>query len=258
MASKGRSNRGEKRASENRAFARNVTLGLVVVGGLLALVVMANRWSNREVIKSIAISGNEVLDSTEIAALLGVEEGTSLSQVDLAELEGRVIDHPFIKGGVIWKGTEGLVLDVEERSPVAVTIMRGRAVYLDDRGVPLPFRFGVATPDVPVLDGVLEGEEIDSARVAEGIRVATLLREYGAGLDHRISTIQRSRSGEYSFRLVDGDLLVRVGPKEEVRSRLPKLEAFLNHVLLQEGTARFGTIDLRWRGQVVAEVEQEA
>lgn len=250
-----RSTRKKKKGTgENRRFAQKVTLGLVVVGGLIALVVLANRWSAKESVRTISISGNEVLDSAEIAGLLDLPDQTSLSDVDLAGLERRVLEHPFIKGGVIWKGSQGLVLEVEERTPVAVTVMHGRAVYLDDRGVPLPFRFGAAAADVPVLEGVVtngEPERFDSAAVAEGIAVATALREYGAGLDHRISTIGRAADGEITLRLVDGNLPVRIGPKSEVAARLPKLDAFLNGVILREGTSGMRGIDLRWRGQVV-------
>ena len=254
--------RGKKRATgrahgegENRRFAQNVTLGLVVIGGLIALIVLANRWSAGESVRTISISGNDVLDSAEIAGLLELPERISLSDVDLAGLEQQVIDHPYIKGSVLWKGSNGLVLEVEERTPVAVTVMSGRAIYLDDRGVPLPFRFGAAKPDVPVLEGVVvrtgEREDLDSARVAEGIAVAAALRDYGPALDHRISTIRRADDGEISLYLADGNLPVRVGRGSEVAGRLPKLDAFLRRVIARQGTTGMRSIDLRWRGQVV-------
>ncbi len=255
MSGRRKISKGKRKGTgENRRFAQNVTLGLVVVGGLIALVVLANRWSAKESVHTISISGNEVLDSAEIATLLDLPDGTSLSDVDLAGLEQQVLEHPFIKGDVIWTGSDGLVIEVEERTPVAVTVMHGRAIYLDDRGVPLPFRFGAAAADVPLLEGVVqpgEPERLDSAAVAEGIAVATALREYGGGLDHRISAIGRSTDGEITLRLVDGNLPVRVGPRSEVAARLPKLDAFLNRVVVPEGTAGMRGIDLRWRGQVV-------
>ena len=236
---------------DNRRFAQNVTLGIVVVGLLLALVVMANRWSDRELLRSITVIGTLVLDSAEVAGQLAIPERTSLSDVDLGELERRLAAHPFIRGGVIWRDAGGIVVEVEERSPVAVTIMDGRAVYLDDRGTPLPFRFGVATPDVPVLEGIVDRGRLDSAALAEAVDVVRIIREGGGLLARQISTIGRSADGEYTLRLVDGDVVVRLGYPEAIRGRLAKLELFLDQVLLQQGPTRFASIDLRWQGQVV-------
>lgn len=239
------------RRVDNRRFAQNVTLGIVVVGLLLALVVMANRWSDREPLRSIAVVGTLVLDSAEVAGQLAIPERTSLSGIDLGELERRLAAHPFIRSGMIWRDAEGLVVEIEERSPVAVTIMDGRAVYLDDRGTPLPFRFGVATPDVPLLEGISDRGEIDSTALAETIEVVRMIREGGSFLARQTSTIARDPKGEYSLRLVDGDVFVRLGELGAIRQRLPKLELFLDQVLLEQGATRFASIDLRWQGQVV-------
>ena len=239
------------RGVDNRRFAQNVTLGIVVVGLLLALVVMANRWSDREPLRSIAVVGTLVLDSAEVAGQLAIPERASLSGIDLGELERRLAAHPFIRSGVIWRDAEGLVVEIEERSPVAVAIMDGRAVYLDDRGTSLPFRFGVATPDVPLLEGIADRGVIDSVALAETIEVVRMIREGGSLLARQTSTITRDPTGEYSLRLVDGDVFVRLGELGAIRQRLPKLELFLDQVLLEQGATRFASVDLRWQGQVV-------
>ena len=87
--------------------------------------------------------------------------------------------------------------------------------------------------------------------LAEAVDVVRIIREGGGLLARQISTIGRSADGEYTLRLVDGDVVVRLGYPEAIRGRLAKLELFLDQVLLQQGPTRFASIDLRWQGQVV-------
>lgn len=243
--------RAVRNGGENRRFAQNVTLGIVVAGLLMTLVMLANRWSDRELLSSVEVIGAVVLDTAEIVRHLDIPERSSVSELDLGALERRLLEHPFVRGGALWSDGDRIVVEIEERSPVAATVIDGRAVYLDDRGMPLPFRFGVGAPSVPLLEGVVEQGELDSARLAEAIEVVGIIRERGPGLDHQVSVVGCRPDGEYTLRLVDGDIAVRAGAIDDLRRRLAKLEVFLDRVLPEERPEAFASIDLRWRGQVV-------
>ena len=223
-------------------------------GGIVALVVVANKWLAREQLKNVRVIGQVVLDTTEVLKQVALGDTVVLRELDLRELEERITSHPFIRSAAAYYGGDGqLVLEIEERSPVAATVMDGLPVYLDVKGMPLPFRFGLAAPDVPVLDGILSdsADVIDSLRAVEAVAVATTLQEYGDAVYRRVAAIRRESSGEYTLVLADGAVSVRAGFPEEIGPRLYKLEAFLRNVLASEGARNAEVIDIRWDGQVV-------
>ena len=238
--------------AESRRFASKVSFGIIVVGAMIGLVAVANRWIAREQLESIVIKGNMVLDTTEILEQAALPDSVRVKGIDLDEVEQKLTAHPYIAHAAAWEGGSGsLVIEVEERAPVAVTIIKGEPVYLDASAVPLPFRFGVAAPDVPVLEGVTDDEEIDSLKVIEAIGVAGTLRDYNELLYQRIATISRGKEGTFSFRLTENGVPVLVGTADEILSRLPKLELFLAQVIARRGAKELRQIDLRWSDQVV-------
>lgn len=239
---------------ETRRFATNVSLGIVLVGGLIALVAVANKWMAKESLRTVRIVGSVVLDTAEILKQAALPDTARVSEVDLKAVEGRVAEHPFIRSVSAYYGGDGrLVLEVEERSPVAAAVLDDNPVYLDVNGIALPFRFGIAAPDVPILSGIRgdEGERFDSAKTVEAIGVAQTLNEYGEGLYRRVAEIRRGADGEYTLILTDGGVPVLAGSANEIGPRLPKLEGFLRQVLAAEGAGNAEQVDLRWVGQVV-------
>ncbi len=238
--------------SESRRFASKVSLGIILTGGIIGLVAVANKWIAREHLDSISIRGLAVLDTTEILEQAALPDSVRVKDVDLEEVEKRLSAHPFVESVAVWEGGSGsLVIEVRERAPVAVTVIKGEPVYLDASAIPLPYRFGIAAPDVPVLEGVNSEEGVDSIKVIEAIEVAESLREYNDLLYRRIATIRRGEDGAFSFTLTDNAVPVIAGEKDEILARLPKLELFLAEVLRRRGAANLQRIDLRWDGQVV-------
>lgn len=237
---------------ESRRFASRVSLGMILAGGIIGLVVVANRWMAKETLHGVRVIGAVVMDTAEVLKQAAIPDSVRVQRLNLKEIEERVADHPFVAKAAAYYGGDGqLVLEIDERSPVAVTVISRGPVYLDAGAVILPFRFGVAAPDVPVLSGLADGDRLDSAKGVEAIGVAESLRQYNELLYRRISEIHRGASGEYTLILADGGVPVIAGKPEEIPPRLPKLEAFLNRVLASEGPARARLIDLRWDGQVV-------
>lgn len=250
--SKSKKGSGKSNRSESRRFASKVSFGIIVVGAMIALVAVANKWTAREELRSIIIEGNLVLDTTEVLKQAALSDSVSVKSIDLEEVEERLIAHPFIAGAVAWEGGSGsLVLEVKERAPLAVTIIGDEPVYLDAQAVPLPYRFGIAAPDVPVLGGMETDGVLDSSKVMEAMEVANTLRNYNDLLYRQIAEIRRDDEGVYTLRLTDGGVPVIAGEPEDIAPRLPKLEAFLEQVVAHRGAGELRQIDLRWSGQVV-------
>lgn len=251
-----------------RRFATRVSTGLLVVGAVVGLVVVANKWAKKEEMREIRIVGRMILDSAEIMRHADIPDSVPFQKLDLHAIEGRLSSHPFISRAEIYRGENGtLVVEISERAPVAVTFLGGSPVYLDSLGVALPYRFSSAGFDLPVLAGIERADSaasapatgarsggdprIDSARTREALQVLGSLRSYDEGLYRQISEVRREPWGEYLFLTADGAVPVRAGLPAEIGGRLRKLDLFLTTVLAAKGAASASSIDLRWKGQVV-------
>lgn len=254
----------ETSREETRRFASNVSAVLMILGAIVGLVLIANRWSAREGVRQIRIVGRRILDSSEIVQSAGLPQGISLQRLDLAEVERRLTSHPFIARAAVYRGENGtLVIEIAERAPVAVTFVDGAPQYLDSSGVRLPYRFSSAGFDVPVISGILSpvagadtasmvpAIRIDSARVREALGVSAAIRTFDEGLFRQISEIRREPNGEYTLMTADGAVPVRAGRAVGIESRLSKLDLFLATTFNAEGASRAAYIDLRWEGEVV-------
>ncbi len=240
----------------SRRFASSISLGIIAVGVLSALVAVANRWSDREGLASVVVRGNHVLSASEILKQAELPDSITVEKLDLSQVERRIADHPFIEGAVIYDGGKGaLIVEIDERSPVGVTVLDGEPVYVDVNGVELPFRFGATAADVPVISGTMRrgvrGDALDSIALREAIGVVESIRMHDETLYRRIAEVRRGRGGSYTLLLTDGGLPVTIGTADEIVPRLAKLAIFIERVLTVEGTDQIRAIDLRWTDQVV-------
>jgi len=250
-----------------KRFAANVSTGILIVGGIIGLVMLANKWSKREELRNFRIVGRKILDSAEVMKQAAVPDSLPFAKLNLAEIESRVESHPFISGASVYRGEHGtLVIEIVERAPVAVTMINGSPTYIDSLAIPLPYRFSTAGFDLPVIGGVERTgaadtalraqhrtvpQELDSARAMEALALLDSLKSYDMALYRQISEVRREGNGEYTFVTADGGVPVRVGLPAEIPSRLRKLDLFMTTVLASRGVDKASSIDLRWKGQVV-------
>lgn len=246
-----------------RRFASNVSTGLLLIGAIVGLVIVANRWAKKEETQSIRIIGRTILDSAEIMRYAAVPDTVPFRKLDLHAIEERVESHPFIVRAQVYREeNETLVLEIAERAPVAVTFVGGAPVYIDSLGVPLPYRFSSAGFDLPVLAGI-ERERaaastdsaglanLDSVRTRESLGVLAAMRNYDDALYRQISEVRREPDGEYLLFTADGAVPVKAGHAVDIAGRLRKLDLFLTTVLAARGSSDAASVDLRWKGQVV-------
>ncbi len=243
----------DTRRAEAQRFASNLSMVLIAVGVVVGLVIVANRWSDRESLQHVRIVGRVVLDSAEIVRLADIPEGVPMASLDLEAIERGVLSHPYITRAAAYRGARGtLVLEIVERTPVGITFLDKSPFYLDSQAVLLPYRFSAATFDVPVITGATHDGTLDSARAYGALQIAQATRAYDDVLYRSISEIRCEANGEYTMILADGGTPVRIGAGESVEPRLHKLAAFLRAMHADRVDADLAYIDLRWRGQVVA------
>ena len=249
----------QRTREESKRFASTVSTGLVVVGAVVALVAVANKWMSREELRGFRIEGRTILDSSEIVERAAVPDSLPLTKIDLEEIEIRLKGHPFISNASVYRGENGtLVMEIEERAPVAVTFLSGSPVYLDSAATALPYRFSSAAFDVPVVAGVENGERLDSVKALEAITVAREIRSYDDAVYRQLSEIRRDGSGEYTLVTAEQGVSIRVGGAVGIAPKLGKLDLFLRTLNAADGHGRIRYVDLRWKGQIVVRwVEQQ-
>lgn len=248
-------------SEDARRFASNVSIGLVTAGAIIALVLVANKWAAREELTSVRIVGRSVLDSAEVMRSAGLAPGVILERLDLDSVERNVAAHPFIASASAYRAEGGvLVLEIAERTPVAVVLIDGVPSYLDSTAALLPYRFSPAGFDLPLVRGVERGGPattqgvetlIDTVLAREALTVVAAVRAHDDGLYRQISEVCRDAAGEYTLVLADGAAPVRCGRAEELPARLRKLDRFMTGIAAERSPAAIAAIDLRWKGQVV-------
>ncbi len=235
---------------DSRRFASAVSVGLLIAGAIAGLVAVANKWMKREPLEQIKIVGRHVLDSAEIAQKAAIPDSLPLGKLNLKEIETNLIAHPFITDVSVYREEQGtLVLQIQERAPVAVTFVGGAPVYLDSAGVTLPFRFSSAAFDVPVVGGISNGRKVDSLRrwrLSERYSCPELTTASSANLRNQ------PRAGTAStYCCLSMGFRFRAGNSLQFFEVSKNPDPFWRTVLLSEGTNNIQSIDLRWQGQVV-------
>lgn len=187
--------RGVPRASRRRrprwpAMIGGVALlGLVVVAGVLAARVVSVWHPHWEVpwpvIRTVELRGVSRLSREEVRAVLPIHEGDRCSMGELRAAARRLSAHPWIAGVTLsWVMPDTLIVQVQERQPVAVVREGGVPWYVDRDGLLLgpagdkPGPVGVELGGVSV--GQLRAGSVEERRrVQEGVALLELMRKDG-------------------------------------------------------------------------------
>jgi len=193
---------------KNRPAKRGGTLGRkekirktapfrrVVVGSLLACLIVTVmiggqsvvRWVNEWTeIQQLTILGLDRLSREEIITQLNLPELSSLWSIDPDRLSRQLETHPWIRSVTFDRVfPHSLVVQVEERQPVAVLEASGKSYFLDVDGYVLPGEITKASQVLPVLEGMTskflaQHEDEGHRRAKQGIYLAELLSERFSG-----------------------------------------------------------------------------
>lgn len=200
-------------------------------------------------VREVTVSGIHQLTREDVLERLGLQPGETLWSAKPAELNERLMTHPWIKQADVSRSLpHRLIVSVVERRPVALLKASSTALLLDKEGqilTPLP---ALDVAEFPVLvgvdpDRVIQGDDRARQLVRNGIRLAGLLGDEFDGLpeidlgnpDNAVAYVQglRFQFGPASFeekweryRKIDRTLHVSVGdeqasPKHEIDLRYP-------------------------------------
>ncbi|HEY4131590.1 MAG TPA: FtsQ-type POTRA domain-containing protein [Gemmatimonadaceae bacterium] len=229
---------------KSRIFGRKLKLALV---GIVALLIVGSPfWApliTRRMkffrVRRIEIVGARYVAPNDILGRLHLD--TTKSIWDPTEpIEKRVISQPGIQAAVVTRKLPGtLVIEVTERTPVAlVPANSGFRVY-DARGVALPIDPTRVTVDAPVL----MGPDTTMLRLLGQMRAAM------PALYSRVSAMKRVGQGHDELLFELKDIPVRA-MQDVTLDRLAEIEPVAADLNRKQLPAT--EIDLRYRDQVIA------
>ncbi len=111
-------------------------------------------------IRRVSVHGMNSMGETEVVALMGLEPGSTLVNVDTAAIESRIAADPRVaRVGVTRSLPDGLVVRLTERKAIASLLVEvggiTRSVLVDAEGVAFMEAAGNGTSaDLPVLSGI--------------------------------------------------------------------------------------------------------
>lgn len=229
---------------------------LVGAGLVLVIVLLGVRWYTGTAHTPI-VTGTQVLAPDSVVARVHVDPEQPLRSIDTETVTHQIEHHPWIKTATVraQRFRNRLALHIEERTPVGRVVDDAGQLdfYLDAYGYAMPPRADTTFDAPSVHDETLTYQEVDAVAnddlqamlqaLAQSEMTADKISEVHVDPNHTIHLYVTHPSGH--------SVAVRFG-ENEYSKKLRHLEMFYDHVL-ESTTDSIGTIDLRFREQIVTQ-----
>ena len=231
---------------------------LVVVGlvALLALAVGTSRGKDREerckelVCKIVDKDERLYVSEQELFTLLKQHNaypvGEYLHRINLQHMENIIRQHPMVRTAECYTAEDGTArIRVTQRVPLLKVVTADEAYYIDTDRCKMPLRASIHDT-VPVAMGKVGFEMASTvlADFAEWVQEDDYWRARIEAIDVRLPKQVCIKQNGKQEDLMIGDLMGYAG-------KLEKAEVFYRRTASME-KPRYRTLDLRYRGQVVA------
>jgi cell division protein FtsQ len=242
---------------------KNKTAGiLILLVAMVGLVFGANAWKSSLKIKQIKIDGYRIVGENEILQLTQVQMNALLYKVDLTAIQRNVMSHHYIKDAIVERNLpNSLSIHIVERVPITI-VNRPETMYLDEEGVVLPRSISHRLFDLPMISGISEseplalGSTVKQPDVMEALHLLSTMKIANRPMYHNISEVQVRNGGDIVLYSTEGGVPIIFG-RDEMPSKLVRLETFWNTVVRIRGTQYLQYIDLRYQDQIVARWKPE-
>jgi len=184
----------------------------------------------------------------KLAARAGLYAGTSLWTLDTDAAEDALEQPAWVRDAKVSRQfPDRVVVQVEERDPVAASLAGTGLFLIDETGVIFSPEGRREHPDVPYLTGwQAAGDEADRAmRLRTLLKIARAAEEAGIA----VSQVDVDEDGVYWLFPEKHRVSVRLGEAANAEQRLPRLRAAL--VRIPEAGVAVTEIDASFRDRVV-------
>lgn len=229
---------------------------MILIVSLILIGFGASGWQGDLTLESVAVEGNSVVPAGEIVALSKVENGSKLAAIELTKIRDRVLHNAFIKDVTVRREFPGtIIVSVVERKPVAL-INAGELVGCDAEGMILPHIVSPGIADLPVISGrndagrLQPGCAVNNSEIREALAVLVTAADIDSAVFRLISEIRLLSGGEFMLYTTDCGVPVMIG-RGRIAEKIALLSSFWKEVVRTGSAGRFGSIDIRFKDQVV-------
>jgi cell division protein FtsQ len=244
----------------------SATLSILIAAGILVLLVAAINKRNNKTCSGLKIEFNtkkdgRFVDEKEILNLLTANGndkivGRTIASIDLRKKQKMIEENKWIRDAqVFFDNNEVLRVTVVERAPVArVFTNDGKSFYIDSGGalLPLPDKLPVKVPvftNFPHPKLWLRGTDSILIRQITELSGFILKDPFWAAQIEQVNI-----KPDKGFEMVPsvGSHLIVFGDGRDIEQKFHRLLIFYREVMSKTGFGKYGKIDLRYDGQVVA------
>lgn len=172
--------------------------------------------------------------------------GRSMKDVDLAQMQAKLMKDPFIREAICTKTPgENVNVFVVQRLPLLrVMADNGEDYYVDEKGFPMAARGYEA--DLPIITGKVSKHFVEKRLVALG-----KLLSQDDFWNSQVMQVQVNDNGDLDMVPRVGNAVVHLGQAEHFERKLNNLRAFYEKVLPNVGWNRYQAISVAYENQVI-------
>ena len=204
-------------------------------------------------VSTIQVRGNHHVTKEDIRSHAGIQTPVNTFHLDLEEMAGRIMAHPWIRSVSIERRLpSGLIITVEEREPIGL-LTSGKTYLLSTDGLVLEEMKKSSTRVLPRFRPAWRvrcrvGEHLDDPHLLGGLELLGALPDMPVLRQAELEEITVEPDGYYVLHLAQGRPVLRLGPREPLK-QLTRLEIALQHRGLT--LENFAYVDLRFPGRVI-------
>lgn len=204
-------------------------------------------------VEHIDVRGLKSLSTEEVVVACGLAENENIFDVDLRRVASRVKAIPRVDKVLVSRRLPStIVIQVQERTPVAVLPYAGYFVEVDGAGLAIGLEESYRARELPLLTGlalrsVRVGCPVDAPEISSALAIATALPE---PILRQVSEINFNPSHGFSLHMQSGmQAILGSGTVAELKSRVMVLAAILAR--LEEEGRQATYIDVRFEKRPV-------
>ncbi|MGI6587549.1 MAG: cell division protein FtsQ/DivIB [Peptococcia bacterium] len=201
-------------------------------------------------LQKIEVRGCSTIEKETVINLSGLTLGTNLFKIDIQEAITKLELHPVIKTVYVSRKLPyTLVLDVNERIPIALVVGSGEYLVIDEEGIYIKQVDDLLNFNLPVISGITLNEEISLGDnlTTSGLESALqLLRLMDKSFLENVTEINATTSYNLTLKMLQG-VKIHFGEPEEIERKLQLIQELLveNEELINKQTVEY--IDLRYK-----------
>lgn len=197
---------------------------------LLAVGLFMFTKSDFFMVQEVRIQGLDNVAQEEIVKLLGTVKGQNLFLTDTNSLAQRIKLHPLVEVAIVKKQLPvTIVVDIQERVPIALILNEDGVVEVDKQGTILRFHETWPKTSSPVVTGIVVPDTIGPGQkvVNEQLeKVLLLLGQAPQSMIPLIGEVSINKDGQV-FLFLNTGMEVRLGHSEEYAGKLNLLNELI-------------------------------